>query len=385
MRKLGLYGSVAFCLSALSASPSARAEGLLAGRPRFERGGSFKSILQYQDLKHTGVFSRNDSLGTEQRLRLEGALVWGTFRLEIADETSFFAQTPLTSTIPLPNAIPTPAWNPHWTLTINDTIRAVTRLDRALLKWTQGSVSIIAGKQVVALGVGHIFTAVSQTPRQPFVIVDPEYPIPEDAITLEWDGALAVEARFLPKNPGQKSDNFHFRAKGSKNGYDLALTAGRSDDKSFVALETAGNLGESLLRGELTLYDRAGTTVGQGLAGFDHAFDAKWSGEVEVFYAGALVHRPSPYFGKWYAGARVKWEASERWRLWAIAIANLNDPSVLGHISLTYSWSTSLDLGFGQFMGFGKGTSEFGGQISIAPGMSLGLPNLTYALARYYF
>lgn len=358
---------------------SARAEKL------FEGTGSYKSIVGIQELNHQGFFSRATNVTTEQRLRLEGTAHWNGFRLELANETSLTIQSPLRPIQPLPDGIPRAAWNTRWKLVDNDGTSLVTRLDRANLKWSDGSLALIAGKQVVALGVGHLFTAVSQTPRQPFVIVDPEYPIPEDAVTVQWEGALSVEARYLPKNPGQRSDNFHFRAKGSKGGYDLAMTAGRSDDKSFVGLETAGNLGESLLRGELILYDRNGTTLGQGLVGIDRAFNAKWSGEFEVFYSGGLVHRSSPYRGKWYSGARVRFEASQRWKLSATAIAGLNDPSVLANVNAWYSLSSSVDLGIGQFLGVGSATSEFAGQTALAPGISLGLPNFTYALMRFYF
>ncbi len=380
VRGFFLWGA-GLCLT----SAAGFAEGLFAGRPRIEKSGSFKSILQIQQLNHQNFFSRSTGLAAEERLRLEGAFVWGPLRIELANQTEITAQTPLNPAFPLPDPIPRPKWDTRWTIADGSSFKAVTRLDRANVKWNQGGFSLIAGKQVVALGVGHLFTAVSQTARQPFVIVDPEYPIPEDAVTLQWDGALAIEARFLPKNPGQRSDNFHFRAKGTKYGYDLALTAGRSDDKSFVAIETAGNLGEALVRGEFTLYDKAGTTVGQGLGGIDYAFDAKWSAEAEIFYAGALVHRSSPYRGLWYFGTRVKYDLSERWKLSMFAIANLNDKSVLAQVNAFYSLSTNLELGLGQFLGLGSSTSEFAGTVPFSPTISLGLPNLTYALVRYYF
>jgi hypothetical protein len=341
--------------------------------------------LSAQSLNHTGLFGRNEGYSAEQRLRFEANVSWGPLRFELAEEGSLLTQTPLNPVVALPDPIPRPAWNIRRTIVDNGTVLLMTRVDRLNLKFSQGPVSVIAGKQVVALGVGHLFTAISQTPRQPFVIVDPEYPIPEDAVTVQWEGALALEARFLPRNPGQKTDNFHVRAKGSKGGYDVALTAGRSDDKSFVGVETAGNLGESLLRGEAILYDKGGSVVGQGLAGLDHAFNAHWSAELEVFYAGALAHRSSPYRGDWYTGLRVKWEATERWRVWLAGIVALQDVSVLGHASAFYSLTPSLELGLGQFLGMGSPTSEFGGRVALAPGVELGLPNLTYALIRYYF
>jgi len=348
-------------------------------------------------LRQNNIYPSNTVPLTEQRLRLQGTLSKAWFRAEFADETSLFYQKANQPSVPVPTYNPVPAWNASWNL-MNTTQTLITnRIDRAYVQFNWAPVELRVGKQVIATGVGHIFNAISQVPRYPFVVVDPEYPVTEDAATVVWDGPLVLEARFLPKVPGQKDHNFHLRAKGTKDGFDVALTAGRSDDKMYVGLESAGNLGESLLRAELVGYDDVGVDYVQSLVGFDTVFSASWSAQFEVFYNGfgslkpyllqPLLHRPAPYRGKYYAGATVTWETTARLKTNLLAITNLADPSVLFHLYFNFSLWQSVDLMLGQFLNVGGSTAEFGGKyiLPIFPQIQWGLPDLTYIAVKYYF
>jgi hypothetical protein len=361
----------------------------------FERGGSFKSIFEYERLRQTGIYQYDAVPLNEDRLRFQGALSNQYFRFELANETSLDYQRFNPTTLPIPNLAPTSAWNAQWTWAQTKELTLVNRIDRALIQFSVSGFQLIAGKQVVAIGVGQIFNAVSQMQRYPLIVIDPEYPKTEDAVTVIWAGPLQLEVRVLPKNPGQQKDNFHLRAKGSKGGYDIALTAGRSDDKCFVGFETAGNLGDAVLRTEIVGYNANGKDYAQSLAGIDYVISPTLSTKLEVFYngfgeaststLGAFIHRSAPFRGTWYAGNFTTWEIHPLLKANLLSIWNVKDPSALFHFYLNYSLGNSLDLLAGQFYSVGSHSAEFGGQLSVIPPLSVGQPDITYAALRWYF
>lgn len=365
---------------------------------QWELGGNLKSIGSYQKLRSTGLFEDEKLWVWEERLRVIGAATWSNLRFEVHSETSFFLSSPNKSYVPLPSFVPANAWMASWNPVNLDSTKLSQKIDRAYAQYTDENVEVIVGKQVVATGVGRIFNAISQVPRLPFVIVDPEYPFTEDGFTGIWKGPLSLEARFLPKVQGQTKDNFHLRAKSSKHGFDVAFTGGRSDDKSYFGVETAGNIGDSLLRAEVVHYDKNGKDSVQALLGFDTVVSREWSFEVETFYNGfgrqggeyeisPLVHRSSPYQGLWYFGLHTAYELSQRLKLQFLGISNLLDPSFLGHVWLVQSLSTSIDISLGHFFSMGAWEdSEFGGQLPTVPrGGAMGVPDMTYIQLKLSF
>ncbi len=367
---------------------------------QYSFGGSYKSIFEYQRLRQTGIFSGQDLPLTEQRLRINGSVSRSWFHVEFADELSLSYQRALASAIPVPNFAPASAWETRTNFFQNNTTVISQRVDRAFVQVSFDSFEVRAGKQIIDEGVGHLFSAISQVPRYAFVYIDPEYPKTEDAVAVLWKGPFTLEARFLPRVKGQREDNIHLRAKGSKAGADMALTAGRSDDKPYVGLEAAGNLGDSLLRGEIVGYEWQGKSTVQGLLGLDRVLSKTWSGQLEVFYngfgsssnytLGSFTHRSAPYRGKWYLGTLLNWEVSSRLKSALASTVNIADPSVLFQLFFVFSLKENMDLVLGQYFGVGsKRDSEFGGQIPIpnAAGMplALGLPDITYLEWKWYF
>lgn len=353
-----------------------------------ELGGSFKSVIASQQLRQRGVFPKDSLLLSEQRLRMFSSISNHWFRLEAADETSFILRERNSPLVPVAiDPFPRNAWETRREIAKNENVEWTNRIDRLFVQLSGGDVELTVGKQVVATGVGHFFSAVSQVPRQPFIIVDPEFPVTEDAVAAVWNGPFTLEARFLPKVSGQARDNYHLRAKSSRYGHDLAMTAGFADGKSYVGMEAAGNLGDSLLRGEIVGYDFRGKSYGQALLGIDTVFSAKWSAEAEVFYNGfgGVSHRSTPYRGHWYTGVKLVFEPDPRWKITAWTIANLQDPSVLVHLSLSYSLSPDLDCAVGQFFSGGNPSAEFGGRLPGPAGTFLGLPDMTYLLLKFHF
>lgn len=359
-----------------------------------------KSILAIQRLRQKNLFPHDDIPLTEQRLRFQKTITKGWFLFEFANETSLFYQRRNNPTVAVADFSPEPAWKAKWHLVDQDSLDIFHRIDRLYVQFSPDPIEIRIGKQVIAVGVGRLFAAVSQVPRFPFVVVDPEYPMTEDAVTFLWNGPLVLEARFLPKTASQADQNFHFRAKGSKGGYDIALTAGRSDDKPYVALETAGNVGKSLLRGEIVGYDRRGRGFVQALIGYDHVFSSAWSGDIELFHNGfgkrrsheqLLIERPfhrsSPYQGLWYAGTTLKWDMTARWKSVLNTIINLSDVSTLLHLYFSFSLGSNTELLLGQFLGVGGPDTEFAGKKPLDPlsTLRIGLPDLSYFVFKWYF
>lgn len=356
-----------------------------------------KSILALQRLRQKNLFPHDDVPLTEQRLRFQKTIAKSWFFFEFANETSLFYQRRNNPAVAVPDSFPPSAWKAKWHLVDRDSLDIFHRIDRLYAQFSPDPIEIRIGKQVIAEGVGRLFAAVSQVPRFPFVVVDQEYPMTEDAVTFLWNGPLVLEARFLPKVASQKDQNFHFRAKGSKGGYDIAFTAGRSDDKPYAALESAGNVGASLLRGEIVGYDRRGGGFLQGLIGYDHVFSSTWSGDIELFHngfgkqrpypVGPSLHRSSPYQGLWYAGTTLKWEMTARLKGVLNTIVNLLDVSALLHLYFSFSLGGNTELLLGQFLGVGGADTEFAGKQPIDPlgTLQIGLPDLSYFVFKWYF
>lgn len=362
--------------------------------------GSAKTIANAQFLRHQNIYSKDTVLQGEERLWVNSAITAGTVMLEFTQEASFFAETTNTTAVSVPEFSPRNAWDAEWSLWNSNGTRGIYRIPRLYLQITSGDFEARVGKQVVAIGVGKLFSAVSQLPRLPFTMVDQEYQRGEDALSLKWGKGLVLEGRFLPKVSSQKDHNFHLRAKAQKGGYDIGLTTGRSDDKVFMGLEMAGNLGDDLLRAEIVGFRHGDKDVVQALLGFDHVFNAKWSMTFETFYNGfgdlyddyqlAYPHRSTPYRGRYYLGATVTWEMSDRLKASLTEIVNLLDPSFLSNLQFNYSLGNNLDLLVGQYLSVsGRPKGEFGGKtpipVPLPVTLSVGLPDLTYAAMRWYF
>ena len=171
-------------------------------------GGSFKSITSMDRLRQTGIFEKDTTYVNEERLRLQGSVSRSWFRVEVADQLSFTGQTPNNSVIPVPNFMPQTALNTDSTLISTGTENLLNHLDRAFLQLTFDQVQFILGKQVISMGVGKIFSAVSRVPRYPLTMIDPEYEFTEDAVTMIWQGPFTLEARFLPDGPRPAEGEF---------------------------------------------------------------------------------------------------------------------------------------------------------------------------------
>lgn len=399
MKRGLLIAGLIFCTVGLATSRSSVHRVRRASDPwNLSLWGSYKSIAALQQHRQQGVYPNDKVPLTEQRLRIGGALTKDWFRLEVANEVLACAQVPNAPRLPLPSSEPAPAFDATLRIASSDELSLVNRLDRAFAQAQFDDLEITVGKQVVAMGVGRIFSAVSQTRRRSFLFVDPEYPVTEDAVFVSWQGPVLIEGRFLPRTETERGHNFHVRIGERSPLFDLMLTLGRSDDKALVAVEAAANLDSFVLRGELAGYDWEGGSRFQAILGYDQVYSSQWSAEAEIFYNGfgvassslhtaaPPVHRSAPALGQWYAGGKVTYEATPLLKGALSAVLNLVDPSALLHLSLSYAVTQTWDILVGQFIGIAsQAHSEFGGTLPLAPGFSAGIPDLSYVVLRMHF
>ena len=156
----------------------------IANAWNFEGGGSLKGFFVFEKLRQTGIYPHDEVPLHEQRLRLQSALTFKALRLELANETFFYLQRSNPPRFVLPDLNPKSAWNPKWSFYQSPSTEIFNRFDRAFVQMDLGPTKIVIGKQVIPIGVGQIFNAVSQMQRYPLIFIDPEFPKTEDAVTV---------------------------------------------------------------------------------------------------------------------------------------------------------------------------------------------------------
>lgn len=386
----------------LSTSTRASERPLEGGGAQFRLSGSAKTIADLQFLRDQNLYTYRTQPQGEERIWLSSTFLYRRFMAEFTQEASVFVERQNPAALPVPDLNPVNAWDAQWSVWDSGSTRGIYRIPRLYLQLGSDDLEIRVGKQVIATGVGKIFSTINQVPRLPFTMVDQEYQRGEDAVSVVWGRGLVLEGRFLPKVSSQRDHNFHLRAKAQRSGYDIGLTTGRSDDKLYIGLEIAGNLGEDLFRAEVTGFNFDRRDVVQALVGFDHVFGPRWSLSVEAFHNGfgtdyadyrfgPPLHRSTPYRGRWYGGLTAAWEISDRLKANLATIVNVFDPSALFHLQGSRSLGNNLDLLLGGYLNWaGRPQGEFGGTlpVSLGPvptGVAVGLPDLIYTALRWYF
>ena len=297
--------------------------------------GQLKPIAGVQFLRQENLYSQSTVFYNEDRLRLSGTVSKKWFYAEAANETRFFSQSNNPAYFPTPSFSQSAFWDARWKLQEENNSSVYTRMDRAFVQASTDLFELRLGKQVVPIGVGHLFSAISQTPRYSFVEVDSEYDKTEDAATVILKQGIRLEARYLPKNPGQEKDNFHLRWLFDLKGADTALIAGQTDDKYFTGIESTRNIGDGVLRAEVVVYEKNNVYHAQTLVGWDKVWNPKWSSKHEFFLNGfgkdegyllePFPHRSSNYRGRYYFGNLVTYEWNAKLKFNVLAIANLLD------------------------------------------------------------
>lgn len=386
------------CLLAVTyrmASATESLESAVSLQLRFR--GSYKSVLGLESRRHDHVYSKDQLPQTEHRLRLQAETTAGAFTGVVASQLSFLLKDSSEGLIAFPAAPATEVWVTEHSWVDSATTRLSNRVDRAYVRFADDAVELTVGKQVIAMGVGQIFHAVSQAPRQPLVVIDPEFELPQDAVVVGLK-PVGFEAHYLPRLRDAQSSDFHLRFKSGGQGFDWALTGGRSDEKPFGGLELSVGVGGSVLRGEIVGYYYQDRVVNQGLLGLDVVPAKGWELKLEAFGNGfgfhrrdytleALPHRWTLFRGRWYFGTSVGWEITGRLKTELGGIANVEFPSALLKLNVAYSLSEEWDLELGQYASVGRAGDEFGGKLPLPfPGDArLGVSDLTYAVLKHAF
>lgn len=192
--------------------------------------------------------------------------------------------------------------------------------------------------------------------------------------------------------------------------YDLHLCGGAVQSDLVLGGDFSGYLGDAGFHGEAlrTWVDESGQRdYFRGLLGIDYAFAAAWNPyvAVEYFYNGLGEDDPDDYaarraessvqrvfergiaynVGRDYLGGTFRVQPNALWTVQATTLANLRDGSFREFATLAWSAAENFDLIVGADVGLGPATGEFAGWTDEDAGVSVGLPDLYYLYAKFYF
>lgn len=355
----------------------------------FGFSGSAKSTGGLEKLRHINRYPEDSLVFLANQLRMGAEGSAGLFRFEIADELTHRYES-----MERPHDSPVRSyWDTSSTIKQGKHDSLSHRLDRASIQ-ISGKLGVFAmGKQPIPTGSAKIFTASSQTPRFQIIRLD-EYEITQDAVALSITQPLSVDLRYLPPWRHQERGNFHIRWRHSFSWADIGLSAGRSDDKEFFGCEVQRDIGGSILRLDTAIYIEEPTW--QSVIGIERALSRWWTLTAEAYFNDfgssapykAPSHFSTPFLGRYYAGASLRWQFSPLWIAESHLVANLTDPSLLAHVRLSHSVTDEMDLWMGQVVNVASGSeSEFGGTrvVDAQLPVRLGVSDLTYLSLRYAF
>ena len=357
-----------------------------------------KGIAAVEEQHQHNLYRYQEQPSAEERYRCYGSLSHDWFYFEFADQMSFFWQQNNPTSIPLPNFYPPAFWNTRALWITSPAVQLYNRIDRLYAQVGFGNLEARVGKQVVPLGASHIFPALNQSPPYPYTVLDAEFPVTMDAVSVKLTGPLTLHGRFMPRMLQQNEDNFHVWAQTNLGATDIGVVAGVSDDKDFAGMEMTANALESVFHAEAVMYrNEQRASFGQAVVGWDRVLTKKWSIELEGYYNGfgtiggytltPYRHISTLFRGVWYVGGHVTFEAGDRTKIHLLSIVNGADPSTLSQLSVSFSLGDNLDLLFAQLVTYGGSDSEFGSALPLpqAPLISWGTPSISYAVLRYVF
>lgn len=192
--------------------------------------------------------------------------------------------------------------------------------------------------------------------------------------------------------------------------YDLHLCGGAVQSDLVLGGDFSGYLGDAGFHGEAlrTWVDESGQRdYFRGLLGIDYAFAVAWNPyvAVEYFYNGLGEDDPDDYaarraetsvqrvfargiaynVGRDYLGGTFRIQPNALLTVQATTLANLHDGSFRESATLAWSATENFDLIVGTDVGLGPATGEFAGWVDEDAGVTVGLPDLYYFYAKFYF
>lgn len=270
-----------------------------------------------------------------------------------------------------------------WPVRTTSRTRWRQRFDRLSVAVDAGPVSVTVGRQAISWA-----TTLFLTPADPFAPFDPSDPFREyrggvDAVRVRaFPGPFSeVEAVVRGADtPAGRTLTALARAQTSRGGWALGAWGGVLHDEAAGALYATGAVGATALRTEAEVRKAVpspgrssrGATA-RAAVGADRRFsvsDRDVFVVLEVQYDGFGARTASellgtaasaPYargemqvLGRWSAATQASWQIHPLVSVEALALANLEDGSVLLAPGVTWSAATSTSIRVGAFTGMGR-------------------------------
>ena len=299
-----------------------------------------------------------------------------------------------------------------------DAIRARHGLDRLWMRWEPDRrAQMTVGRQAVSWGTGlvwsptDIFSAFAPTE------IDREEKLGVDVVRLMLQPYSDVSVDLVAE-PLDRDEHGHATAQDSTYAarigthageYDLHLCGGSVQSDAVLGGDFSGYLGDAGFRGEAlyTWVDESDQRdYFRGLLGADYAFAVPWNPyvAVEYFHNGLgecneddyaarrmessvqrVFERGIAYnIGRDYLAGTLRVQPSALLTMQATTLVNLHDGSVREFATLTWSVTEDFDVMLGVDVGLG-GEGEFTHLRDAATGLDLGVPDLYFLYAKYYF
>ncbi len=274
------------------------------------------------------------------------------------------------------------------------------------------------GRQAVSWGAGLIWSPVDLFTAFSPAEIDREEKVGVDVVrvVLQPHKNLSLDVVGEPLDLDQQwmanADDSSLAARlGTHAGeYDLHLCGGVVQSDLVLGGDFAGYVGNAGFRGEAlqTWVNESGQRdYFRGLLGLDYGFAAAWSPymAVEYFYNGMGEDEADDYaarrletsvrrvfergiaynIGRDYLGGTFRVQPGALLTFQATTLANLNDGSFREFATLAWSVTEDFDLILGADIGIGSAEDEFAGWQDEEAGIEIGLPDLCYLYAKYYF
>ena len=291
------------------------------------------------------------------------------------------------------------------------------RLDRISVAYSGVKTVVRFGRQAISWGNGLLFTPMDiLNPFDP-AAVDKEYKTGDDMLYAQYlldsgnDFQVVSVVRRNPVNGEVDGDQSSLAAKyhgfWGRNEFDVLLAEHYGE--TLIGLGAGADLGGAIWRGDLIWNDTYSGSVFTAVGSVSYSWESaehNWTGILEYYFNGfgqsdgdysvaALTKNPellkrlargeSFSLGRHYLGASVNYESTPLLNLTPKIFINLNDPSALAQLILSYDWKQDIELLAALTIPIGPDSSEYGGIDSNQPGMYLSTGPSLFAQLAWYF
>ena len=298
-----------------------------------------------------------------------------------------------------------------------DKTASLVRFDRFNIAYSSDKAVIRFGRQAISWGNGMLFTPMDiLNPFDPAAI-DKEYKSGDDMLygqyLFESGNDLQVVA-VVRRNPvsgevEQDQSSLALKYHGFWEDKEYDLLVAEHYGETVLAVGLSSDFGGAVLRGDLVWNDTDSGSVYSVVAGWDYSWVSdgrNWMGSLEYFYNGfgqpdsdysaaGLASNPELLkrlargelfnIGRHYLGASVTLEATPLLNLTPNIFINLNDPSALAQVVVSYSWKQDVQLLAAFSFPIGPAGSEYGGIEAEQSGKYVSTGPALFAQLAWYF